>query len=261
MVQNRISQPRKIQDADSLRDANSEKRNPVTVREPRRISIEPAVPPANNRDNGLNDLLAGLALLLSTIAFLFSAYAAVQSVAARRAVESGTRSSAVSRSQTQSNEQTIGGGTHGNTTAESISRPAFPFFAPSRFERVTPGEFVQPFGNGAGEVELLSVTRVNYSPNSNVVNIQMRIRRLSNQLNNVGDVDLARAIVLNSRTNERYPVLRQSTPGGDPISLYSLRPNQSIDATITVRVPTDLARIDLEIPDTRVFRNVPISIS
>lgn len=263
MVQERNVQPRKIQDGDSvrnlseLRESNPAIRTPA--REPRRTSSNLAVPPANNRNGGLTDALTGLGLLLSTIAFFFSAYAVVQAVAARRAIQTGTPSSVLPRSATQSGQQATGGGTVRNT--DGISRPAFPFLAPSRFERVSPGQFVQPFGNGAGEIELLSATRVNNSPNSNVVNIQMRIRRLSQQLNNVADVDLARSIVLNSRTNERYPVLRQNTPGEDAISLYSLRPNQSINASISVRVPADLQRIDLEIPDTRVFRNVPIALS
>lgn len=257
MVQERNTQPRKIQAGD--RDSTTVRE--TTVREPRRTPIEPAIPPANNRNGGsLNDVASGLALLLSTIAFFFSAYAVIQSVAARRAIESGTPSSAVPRSVTQSNQQAAGGGGVVRN-ANGVSRPAFPFLSPSRFERVTPGQFVQPLSNGAGEVELLSATRVNNSPTSNMVNIQMRIRRLSEQLNTVGEIDLAQTIALNSRTNERYPVLRQRTPGEDAISLYSLRPNQAINASITVRVPIDLARIDLEIPNTRVFRNVPIAIS
>ncbi|MGV0024520.1 hypothetical protein [Phormidesmis priestleyi] len=189
------------------------------------------------------DVASGLALVLSTLAFFFSSVAVIQSVRTQREVQ------AVLNPRSQAAPQ------NGNSFAALANR----LITPSVISRVEPGRFVQPAYGGAGEIELLSVQRADGSGTSNIVNVQMQIRRLRDRVSGVGDIDLAEVKAINSRTNERYPTLDSRSPFGKAFSLYDLRPNQSVNVSVRVRVPEDLDRIDLDVPQTNPFRGVPVS--
>ncbi len=216
-----------------LRKAQEPDRNSTRLPDPRPI------PPAINNHAGtpITDMASGLALLLSVIAFFLSCYAAIQASNVRRQVEPV-------RPSPQS-----------NSLNQPVSRPFAPFLAQSRFDRVEPGRFLQPTRDQSGEVELLSANRVGQA---NLATIQLRIRRLDRPATGLTEIDLPNTIALNSRTNEKYTATQTKTPNDQFITMASLRPGATVNASVTVRVPQDLDRIDLDIPNVKVFRNVPL---
>jgi hypothetical protein len=87
----------------------------------------------------------------------------------------------------------------------------------------------------------------------------MRVKRVREQVEGLGDIHLADTVAINTRTNMRYPAREFRTPYGNALSLYNLRPDESVDVNVDIRVPNRLERIDLEVPQTVPFRGVPIS--
>jgi len=206
---------------------------------------------ANHAGTPLTDLASGLALLLSVIAFFLSCFAALQAASMRRQIQP------MQPPQLQPPQS--------NSFNQPISRPVVPFFAQSRFQQVEPGRFLQPTLDQAGEVELLSAKRVGnpteQSGRSNLATIQLRIRRLDRPTTGLTEIDLPKTIALNTRTNERYTAVDTKTLGDESITLANLRPGTTVNASVTLRVPQNLDRIDLDIPNVRVFRNVPLGIA
>ncbi|MBW4525732.1 MAG: hypothetical protein KME18_11120 [Phormidium tanganyikae FI6-MK23] len=227
MVQERNYPPRKAQepDLDSVRRPD-----------PRPI------PPAANNSTGapITDIASGLALLLSVIAFFLSCYAAIQASSVRRQVEPVQPAS------------------QSNSSNQPESRPVAPFIAQTRFQQVEPGKFLQPTRDQSGEVELLSANRVERSGRLNLARIDLRIRRLDRPVTGLTEIDLPNTIALNTRTNEKYTAVESRTPQERFINMASMRPGATMNASVIVRVPADLDRIDLDIPNVKVFRNVPI---
>ncbi|MCU0550924.1 MAG: hypothetical protein MUC48_16380 [Leptolyngbya sp. Prado105] len=221
MVQERNRQPRKVQDSDLDRQPSSQ-----------------PIPPKRYQDAGspMTDIASGLALLLSIISFFLSCYAAIQ--AGRRNIPPA-----------QASPQSF------VAPSQAVSRPVFPQF--SKIQQVEPGQFIQPTQDRSAQVELLSARR---TLSNNLTTIQLRVHRLNRPVTGLNVIDLANTIALNSRTNARYPIAQSQTPNDQFIMLSSLRPGSSLMASITVRVPEDLDRIDLDVPNVQVFRNVPISI-
>lgn len=226
MVQERNTPPRKAQEPD--------------LDSQRRADPIPTPPTANSRQGTpMTDMASGLALLLSVIAFFLSCFAAIQA-------------SSLRRSEPASNT------TQSGLLNQGISRPIAPMIAQNRFQQVKPGRYVQPTLDRSGEVEILSANRVIQSGNPNLATIQLRIRRLAQPVQGLTEIDLPNAYALNTRTNEKYMAVRAQTPNDQFITMANLRPGTTVNASVTVRVPRDLDRIDLDIPNVRVFRNIPI---
>jgi hypothetical protein len=127
---------------------------------------------------------------------------------------------------------------------------------------IQPGQFVQPAFGTKARVELLSVKRI-ASPetgNRDVVNVQLRIRRLAADDKLAGDVAiyLYNATARNSQTGDTYGAIGidRSTGG---VFLSEMRKDASADAYVWLRIPEGINTIDVYIPDTQVFKNVPIS--
>ncbi len=201
--------------------------------------------------NLITDTATGLALLLSIVSFFFSSVAVVEGVRARREVQA--------MQQAMSHPAPV-------SVTNSTSKPLIQSFAlpgnlPPIAQRVEPNRFVEPVYGGTGQIQLLSADRVSGANSSNVVNLKMRVQRINDRVQGLGDINLAQTVAINSRTNMRYPTLDFRTPSRNALSLYSLRPGQSVDVTVMLRVPQNLNRIDLQIPDTVTFRGVPIAVT
>ncbi|MEP0918442.1 hypothetical protein NC981_16560 [Leptolyngbya sp. DQ-M1] len=227
MVQERNTPPRKALEPD--------------LDSPRRADPLP-VPPRVNSHQGtpMTDIASGLALLLSVIAFFLSCFAAIQASSLRR------------QSEPAPNPAQSG------LPNQGISRPIAPMIAQNRFQQIEPGRYRQPTLDRSGEVEILSANRVTQSGNPNLATIQLRIRRLDQPVQGLTEIDLPNAYALNTRTNEKYMAVSAQTPNSQFVTMASLSPGATVNASVTVRVPKDLDRIDLDIPNVRVFRNVPI---
>lgn len=214
----------------------------------RRPNVESNVSRTGSGSNLATDTATGLALLLSIVAFFFSSVAVVQAVRTQRNTEALLQAANRSAATPVTNSGS-------QTTRRSA---ALPGNLPPIAQRIEPDRFVQPIHDGAGQIELLSANRVNGASNSNVVNLKMRVQRMRDQMRGLGDINLAQTVAINSRTNQRYSTLDFRTRFGDALSLHNLRPGDSAEATVTLRVPEGLNRIDLQIPGTVLFQGVPI---
>jgi hypothetical protein len=188
----------------------------------------------NHNESSTLDVASGLALILSVIAFFFSSFAVIQAVRRDQPTQSGSG----------------GGG------APAFTLPNLSLLNP-RPTQVQPGQFVLPTYRGGGRVEILSAYRG--TADLNTVHVRLRVERTRDRIDGNGDIDLFDAKAINTRTNMTYPVRNVRTPGNEPISLYQIPNGRAVEATISLDVPSDLQKLDLSLPETDVFRNVPIA--
>lgn len=136
-----------------------------------------------------------------------------------------------------------------------------PQVAPNTSIGVQPGQFVQPAFGTKGQVELLSVKRIQ-DPDTgarNVVNVQMRIRRVEpDRVYGSDAIYIGGTTARNPETSETYKAASFDRSTGS-VSLFSMRPGSSADAYVWLRVPEETNSIDIYVPDTQAFKNVPIA--
>ncbi|OKH30076.1 hypothetical protein NIES2101_42740 [Calothrix sp. HK-06] len=205
----------------------------------------------------MNTFLSSLAVILSTLALVCSGFAAYQ---------------VYTFQQTLSSKETVS-----NIT---VPTPSTPTQAPTPVEtpapspqattpssntttqNIKPGEFVQPAFGNKGKVELLSVKRIKdpETGNRDVVNVQMRIRRVAgdNLVQNTDAITVSSTTARNPDTSETYKGVNVNRSTG-AVSLFQLRPNSSADAYVWLRIPDGINNLDIFVPDTAAFKNVPIA--
>ena len=198
----------------------------------------------------MSTFLSSVAVFLSTLALLCGGYAAYQVYTFQQTVGANTTSTLSNPTQTAS------------PIEASTPSPATTTPASTVAQAITPGQFVQPaFGNKA-KVELLSVKRIKdpETGNRDVVNVQMRIRRAAddNSVTATDVISVSSATARNPDTSETYKGVKLERATG-PVSLSQLRPNSSADAYVWLRVTDGVNNLDIFVPDTGAFKNVPIS--
>jgi hypothetical protein len=112
-----------------------------------------------------------------------------------------------------------------------------------------------------GKVELLSAKRIKdpQSGNRDVVNLQMRVRRVATDgVPPTDSISVAGTTARNPDTSETYKGVAFDRSTGS-VPLFQLRPNSSADAYVWLRVPDGVNSLDIFVPDTAAFQNVPIS--
>ncbi|GAB1543634.1 hypothetical protein NUACC21_63100 [Scytonema sp. NUACC21] len=217
----------------------------------------------------MSTFLSSVAVLLSTLALLCSGYAAYQVFTLQQTTDVAnlknsdttatkqTTSTQVTETVTPSN--TASAPSPETTPSPSPTTPAEAKAAPS--VTIQPGQFVQPaFGNKA-QVELLSVKRIKdpETGNRDVVNVQMRIRRLATDNVNPDEfIGISDTTARNPDTSETYKGVNIKRSTGS-VSLSSLRPKASADAYVWLRIPEGVNSLDIFVPDTGAFNNVPIA--
>lgn len=126
---------------------------------------------------------------------------------------------------------------------------------------IQPGQFVQPAFGTKGQVELLSVKRIE-DPDTqarNVVNVQIRIRRVEpDRVVGSDAIYIGGTTARNPETSETYKTAGFDRSTGS-VSLFAMRPGASADAYVWLRVPEGVSNIDIYVPDTQAFKNVPIT--
>jgi len=196
----------------------------------------------------VNTFLSGVAVLLSTLALVCSGYTAYQVFTLQQTLNS---------TRTTSNILPIPAVPTAETPTPATIAPATTATA-STF---TPGQFVQPaFGNKA-KVELLSLKRIKDpgTGNRDVLNLQMRVRRVAADGVVVSDIiSIGSTTARNPDTSETYKAVSLDRSTGS-VSLFGLRANSSADAYVWLRVPEGVNNLDIFVPDTAAFQNVPIS--
>lgn len=123
---------------------------------------------------------------------------------------------------------------------------------------IQPGQFVQPAFKNKGQVELLRVNRVKGQPD--VVNVQVRVRLLRPQAAVGSDaIYMGGATARNPETSETYQAVNGESTGS--VSLFSMRlENQSsADAYVWLQIPREVSNVDIYLPNTQAFQNVPIT--
>ncbi|ARV60503.1 hypothetical protein BZZ01_19380 [Nostocales cyanobacterium HT-58-2] len=227
----------------------------------------------------MSTFLSSVAVLLSTLALLCSGYTAYQVFTLQQTlnVASASNSSATTSTQKTSSVETSTASpdispspletssstektTQSTTETETVSSPP-KSKSTATSSTIKPGQFVQPaFGNKA-EVELLSVKRIKdpATANRDVVNVQMRIRRLATDgISPEQSVAIFNTTARNPDTSETYKGVDIKRSTGS-VGLFSLRPKASADAYVWLRIPDGVDKVDVFVPDTAAFSQVPIS--
>ncbi|MBD2525108.1 MULTISPECIES: hypothetical protein [unclassified Nostoc] len=197
----------------------------------------------------MSTFLSGVAVLLSTLALGCSGYVAYEVFTLRQTLNASNTVSSTIPTQVPS-----------PTATTSPQATASPSPASATTSAISPGQFVQPAFGKKAEVELLSAKRIKdpETGNRDVVNLQMRIRRLATDAV-VGDIiSVASTTARNPETSVTYKGIALNRSTGS-VSLFQVRPQASADAYIWLRVPDGVNNLDIFVPDTAAFKNVPIS--
>lgn len=200
----------------------------------------------------MSTFLSSVAVFLSTLALLCGGYAAYQVHTFQQTLSSANTTSNLS------NPTQTASPTEASTPSPATTTPASAVVNSA----ISPGQFVQPaFGNKA-KVELLSVKRIKdpETGNRDVVNVQMRIRRAAddNSVTASDVISVSSTTARNPDTSETYKGVKLERATGT-VSLSQLRPNSSADAYVWLRVTDGVNNLDIFVPDTGAFKNVPIS--
>lgn len=210
---------------------------------------QPAHTEIRNRGNGVSTFLSGVAVLLSTLALGCSGYVAYEVFTLRQTLNASNISNTI-----PTQVPSLIGTTSPQTTIS-------PSPATATTSAISPGQFVQPAFGKKAEVELLSAKRIKdpETGNRDVVNLQMRIRRLATDGVVGGDIiSVASTTARNPETSVTYKGVALNRSTGS-VSLFQVRPQASADAYIWLRVPDGINNLDIFVPDTAAFKNVPIS--
>ncbi|WP_238178397.1 hypothetical protein [Calothrix sp. 336/3] len=146
-----------------------------------------------------------------------------------------------------------------NSPTETAATPT-PDASPTTNTGIQPGEFVQPAFGGKAQVELLSVKRIKdpKTGNRDVVNVQMRIRRVAKDDVETGGIYTYDTKARNPDTSETYERVDTSRATGQ-VDVSNLRPQASADGYVWLRIPEEVKTIDIFVPQTAAFKNVSIS--
>ena len=120
------------------------------------------------------------------------------------------------------------------------------------------GQFVQYAFRNKAHVELLKVNRIK---GRDVVNVQFRVRLLT-PVKTTDGTDIINPIgttARNPETSETYvAVPKQAT---ESVALFSMSVNKqkTVDGYVWLKVPEGVNTLNIYIPNTSAFQNVPVS--
>ncbi|MDF5707431.1 MAG: hypothetical protein PUP90_07035 [Nostoc sp. S4] len=201
----------------------------------------------------MSTFLSSVAVLLSTLALGCSGYVAYEVFTLRETLNATNTNTLSNTTPTQ---------VPSSTATISTQPTASPPPTTATTSAIQPGQFMQPAFGKKAEVELLSAKRIKdpETGNRDVINVQMRIRRLATD-GVVGSniISIASTTARNPDTSVTYKGVALDRSTGS-VSLFQVRPQASADAYIWLRVPDGVNNLDIFVPDTAAFKNVPISL-
>lgn len=205
----------------------------------------------------MSNFLSGVAVVLSTLAFLLGGFSAYQVFTLQQKISDLSNTIGEKANQASTiNPQT-------QITPVESSSPSVNDSNVSSNTGIQSGQYVQKALGTKAEVELLKVKRIKDPElgTFDVVNVQMRVRRLAtDNVNGATDIIfVGETTARNPDTNETYKVVDAIKRSTGSIVLYSLRPRASVDAYVWLRVPEGTNTLDIFIPQTAAFQNIPIS--
>lgn len=127
--------------------------------------------------------------------------------------------------------------------------------------RLKPGEFAQLAYGSKARVELISVQRIP-DPKSGVpdiVTVQMRVSRLDEKVAETNIIKISETTASNSVSAQTYKPVNSLENVPLPVTLKDIPQNSSIDTYVWLKVPKGVYAIDIYVPETGAFKNVPIA--
>lgn len=191
--------------------------------------------------------LSTLALVFSLLALGLSGFAVYQILETRQNAETTPNStneaaSSVAKASPQSNSEPTAAPSPTTTSGQ-------------------PGQRIQPARDAKGEVELLSAQRI-ADPESgtrDIVNVQFRVRRLSENVSAYDFINIGGTTGNNPDTNETFNPVDPVKRSTGPVSLEGMRKGASADAYVWIRVPEGISTINVSVPETETFQAVEIT--
>ncbi|MDV2995680.1 MAG: hypothetical protein N4J56_005334 [Chroococcidiopsis sp. SAG 2025] len=198
----------------------------------------------------MSNFLSGIAVILSILALGFSGFTAYQVFTLQEKIAAISSNAITGTSGSSQPETTAPVSPAASDTAAT---------APAA-TGIQPGQFVQSAIGNKAKLELLAVKRITdpEAKTRDVVNVQMRVRRLASEVSPNDSINVAGTKARNPDTSETYEPVDYKRSSGS-VNLYFVRINASSDAYVWLRIPEGVTTIDLFIPDTGAFKNVPIA--
>lgn len=203
----------------------------------------------------MNNFLSGIALVFSTLALLMSGAVLYLDLTTRGVLYPQAN---LSEDPTQDKDKTPSplGGISSEPTGIPDSNTVTE--ASQSNSEIEVDEFIQPAFNSKATIELVSVKRIKHPEKGtrNIVNVHLRFRRLAENATKNETFDLSDTQTRHSETNEVYKQIINST---GLITLQTLPLNASAEGYFWLEIPERTTTIDIVIPKTEMFRNVPIT--
>lgn len=231
------------------------------------------------RGRGISTFLSSVAVLLSAIALGITGFVLIQNFQLQQ--NFNQLSASVQKSPTSSEPSPVP-----NTAPSSLPADNAATVAPSQPTQpvntaIQPGQFVQAILGGMGKVELLAVKRIQdpETGKRNVVNIQMRFYALQDMKKTHKTIVLDQVKARQPETSQTYKsydevveeeekerseregtevdrsIKKRST---EYIHLTQMKPGSSVDGYVWMVIPEGIDTIDLLVPHTEAFTNVPV---
>ncbi len=218
----------------------------------------------------MNNFLSGTAVLLSAISLAFSGFTTYQLFEQQK--KFGTLESTLSELKNSNSnlaatvEQKVQDsgalGQNNNSTLNNSStestQPAPDATASNNSVAIQPEQLVQFAYKDKAKVEILSLKRIKdpETQTRDVVNLQMRFRPIRECSGCY--ISPKRTTARNPDTSETYESVgsERATYG---VALSNIKPGSSVDAYVWMKIPEGVNAVDIFVPDTAAFKNVPIA--
>jgi hypothetical protein len=217
----------------------------------------------------MNNILSGTAVALSTLACLLGGFAAYKVFSLEQDVRTSSLAIAnLEKVQTSSIQERADASVTDNESSQpansgGVSAPtnAPP---PTNNTGIQPGQFIQPTLGNLGRIELLAAKRIQdpQTGNRDVVNVMFRVYRVAENPGPTSLITYWETTARNPDTSETYKVHRDSnrdrkTTGNTLLML--VKKDIPEDGYVWLKVPEGVDKLDIYIPKTQVFKNVPIT--
>jgi hypothetical protein len=226
------------------------------------------------KKNKMSNIVSGTAVLLSTISLAFSGFTTYQLFEQQKkfgAIEttlselknSNTNSNFTSQQNSQqSNSGTVNSNGITNSLPTELEPKPSDVTISNNNVAIQPGQFVQFAFKDNAKVEILSFQRIQNpeTQKRDVVNLQMRVRLVGEcEVTNCNNyISLNDTKARNPDTSETYDAVGRKRSTGY-VNLYQLKPGSSVDAYVWMKIPEGVSTVDIFVPNTAAFKNVPIT--
>lgn len=221
----------------------------------------------------MSNIVSGTAVLLSAISLAFSGFTTYQLFEQQKKIgaiettlselkNSNTNPTSTSQKNSQESDSGI---VNSNGTATSLptefSQKSSDATTSNNNVGIQPGQFVQFAFKDNAKVEIMSLKRIQHpeTQTRDVVNLQMRVRLIGEcglSCNNYISPSDTKA--RNPDTSETYESVGRERATGN-VNLFMIKPGSSVDAYVWMKIPEGVTAVDIFVPNTASFKNVPIT--